>query len=542
VHSGILLAAWNRDAIHNHISTAEYGTVTRRLASIHSNRRKLASLLAIASLLFWSACSLDQPNQERSMGELGRFSYRASDTSMEGIVIGAPHAAAEPAAADYAQSLSRQTGAALVMAYGFGARRLSVARPLTRNASYLPVSDDPLRRGSVYKEFKELVEKTANGKVKLYVGVRVAESEAPAKIEISSAGFTLEELKALKESFIQIREQALAHGSIRKISLAIEPLDEISWRAAAVRHHGVFLIAERGLNLRLPKGLSPMAAKSLYEELLSPWLLGAVRIARETPLDVPRARIRVLDTGKIESIPSRAQRRGLVIAAPHGSFDEYTAEVVRQISYRTGLAAVIATGFTPTECTGWRINVNRPTERSYPGGEIEIGSTRAQKVYAAFKQTVFEAVQQDLNLYIDIHQNGRQKNIEVATVGISKGQARVIRETYRDARDEVLKHTTGVAPVDLMIEPLDAVEIGAWAAKAGGILSVARKSLHVELPMNPTLGSPKARNAYTAILTILLNRITPSFAPRQDETVAKTKSAKVISQSQSDIISNPRRR
>jgi hypothetical protein len=371
------------------------------------------------------------------------------------------------------------------------------------------------------------VQKTANGKVKLYVGVRFAESEDPGRIEVSSAGFTFEELRNLKRSFIQIREQALAHSSIRKISLAIEPLEEISWRASAVKHHGVFLIAERALNLRLPKSLSPMAAKSLYKELLSSWLLGAVKLARETPLDVPHTRVRVLDNGRIESIPSRTQRRGIVVAAPHGTFDEYTAEVVEQISYRTGLAAVIATGFTPTECAGWRINVNRPTERSYPGGELEIGSTRAQKLYAAFKQSVFEASQQDLNLYIDIHQNGRQKNIEVATVGISKEQARVIKETYRHVRDEALKYTPGVAPVEFMIEPLDAVEIGAWATKANGILSVARKSLHVELPMYATLSLLKACNAYTAILTILLSRITPILAPRHNETVAKTKSAKV---------------
>ena len=495
------------------------------------NRPKLLCLLAVASLLFWPGCTLEQASQERRMGELGRFSFRGSDNGMEGVVIGAPHGGMEPAAADYAKSFSQQTGAALVIAYGFGAKRLSVARPLIRIASYLPASDDPIHRGSVYKEFKELVQRTATGKVKLYIGFRFAEGEDPGRIEVSSAGFTFEELKGLKRSFVQIREQALAHSSIHKIALAIEPLDEISWQASAVRHHGVFLIAERALNLRLPKSLLPMAVRSLYQKLLSPWLVEAVKIARETPLDVPHTRVWVLDTGRIESIPSRARRRGIVVAAPHGSFDEYTAEVVRQISYGTGLAAVVATGFTPTECAGWRINVNRPSERSYPGGELEIGSTRAQKVYAAFKQAVVEASQQDLNLYIDIHQNGREKNIEVATVGISKEQAKVIKETYRYARDEVLKHTTGVASVDLVIEPLDAVEIGAWAAKASGILSVVRKSLHVELPMNATLGSPKARNAYTAIFTILLNRITPSLAPRQDETVLKTKSAKVISQS-----------
>jgi hypothetical protein len=35
----------------------------------------------------------------------------------------------------------------------------------------------------------------------------------------------------------------------------------------------------------------------------------------------------------------------------------------------------------------------------------------------------------------------------------------------------------------LFIEPLDAIEIGAWPAKASGILTVAKKSLHFELPL-----------------------------------------------------------
>ena len=55
--------------------------------------------------------------------------------------------------------------------------------------------------------------------------------------------------------------------------------------------------------------------------------------------------------------------------------------MAKQISQQTGLAAVIAKGFTPTECAGWRINVNRPTERRYPAGEIEIDSKRAKEVY-----------------------------------------------------------------------------------------------------------------------------------------------------------------
>jgi len=196
--------------------------------------------------------------------------------------------------------------------------------------------------------------------------------------------------------------------------------------------------------------------------------------------------------------------QGVIIGAPHGSFDEHTGEMVEQVSYRTGLAAVIAKGFTPTECGGWRINVNRPTESRYPSGEIEIDSERAQKTYHSFKAAVLSASQNDLRLYIDIHQNGRQSAIEVATVGISKKEASLIKRRYREIRDRLLADAPDVDSVDLLIEPLDDIEIGAWAAKAHGILSVVKKSLHVELPLYGTLRSSKARERYTEILAAVL--------------------------------------
>jgi hypothetical protein len=119
-----------------------------------------------------------------------------------------------------------------------------------------------------------------------------------------------------------------------------------------------------------------------------------------------------------------------------------------------------------------------------------------------------------LLLYIDIHQNGQQPNIEIATVDISKEQAQIIKNEYRKIRDRIPQRTPDLEAVDLLIEPIDSVEIGAWAAaKANGILSVAKMSLHVELPAYRVLQSSRARAAYTEILAVLLDRITASSAP-----------------------------
>ena len=57
------------------------------------------------------------------------------------------------------------------------------------------------------------------------------------------------------------------------------------------------------------------------------------------------------------------------------------------------------------------------------------------------------------------------------------------QQIYQNIRDEILDNNPDVDPIPFFIEPLDAIEIGAWPAKAQGILTVAKKSLHFELPV-----------------------------------------------------------
>jgi hypothetical protein len=436
---------------------------------------------------------------------------------MDGVIVGAPHGTAEPVAADYARWISEQTGAALVIGYGFGAKRLSVARPLVRFVSHSSTSDGPLQRGSVYSEYKELLRQAANGRLRFYVGVRSeSKNNNGNQIRAITGGLSFEEIEKLKDSFTRIRNRLLNDRPLPEISLAMEPFEQMSAPLSGIKHHGVLLVAEKGLSLTLPTILSNGEIRSAYKEVLSSWIAESVKLVKEHPHQLPNIRVKVLADGRIESLPSRNERKGVVIAAPHGTFDEHTAELVKLVSHRTGIAAVVALGFSPTECGGWRINVNRPTERLYPSGEIEISSKRAQNVYASFRQAVLEASQQNLDLYIDIHQNGRRASIEVATVGITKPEAALIKYNYEKIRHQVLKRFPGVAPVDLLIEPLDEIEIGAWAAKAQGILAVAARSLHVELPLYDTLGSANARQAYADILTFLLRETTSVLsAPRR---------------------------
>lgn len=478
-----------------------------------ATRRLLYS--GLAALVFsFAACSLNQADHVRYVSDIGRFEYQAPAESMSGVMIGAPHGALDPISADYARWISQGTGAGLIVAYGFGAKRISVSQPIVGFYPVSAASAQGRRPASVFPVFKSLLTHTAGGDLKFYLGIRFASEKGDSqRIDVVTSGLTVEEINYLKESYRRIRDQMITDRKVPKVDLAVAPLDKVLWALSGVKHHGVLMTARKGMSLHLPKVLGQPEPSGAYREVLSLWVAQVLPAVTKNYPGLTQMAVRVLEQGRIEAIPSRRHRRGVVIGAPHGTFDEYTAEVVRQISLRTGIAAVIAKGFTPTEGRGWRINVNRPTEKSYPGGEFELASRRAKAVYQSFKKVVLEASKGGLKLYVDVHQNGTEKNIEVATVGISKAQARAIKTMYREIRDRRLKNVSDPASVGLLIEPIDRIEIGAWPAKAEGILRVAEKSLHFELPLYGTLDSPQARDAYTRILGDLINRIPDVLLP-----------------------------
>jgi len=68
----------------------------------------------------------------------------------------------------------------------------------------------------------------------------------------------------------------------------------------------------------------------------------------------------------------------------------------------------------------------------------------------------------------------------------------------------VISAGSHIGRINLLIEPLDQVTIGAWAAKDYGILRLAKKSLHFELPAQHVFYREAARQAYTRILAELI--------------------------------------
>ena len=476
-------------------------------------RVTLLALLIMTSPFFYG-CALYRPILHEEVQGLGHFEFREAADGLEGIVVGAPHGRTDRLSDSLAKSISDRIGAGLVIAYGFRSKRISVNQPIVRPRPY-PTSSGFPQRGSVFREYRKILRKAAKGEIDLYIGVHRSEKrEATDRIEVASSGLTFEEAMALKEAYTRIRDRLAAGKEALRLEMAIEPLERISWRVSGVKHHGVLLIAEKGLNIRLPQSFSSDSGEGLSAEILSRWIDEAIIILRDNPLGLPQVQVQLMDLGRFELVESRKRLSGVVIGSPHGSYDEFTAEMVKRLSYRTGFAAVIAKGFTPTETGGARINVNRPTEKIPYSEGRELHSRRALETYRAFKDLVFEASSGGLELYIDVHQYDTDSKIQVATVGISEREARIIKKIYRAIRDQTLKRESNVPAVDLVIEPVDEVEIGAWAAKAEGILGLAKKSLHFELPRQKALITNEAREVYTRILAALLRESAPILLSR----------------------------
>jgi hypothetical protein len=465
--------------------------------------------LSLAIMAWLNSCTVHEPVRSESIQGLGHFEFRES-AGRDGVVIGAPHGATEGGANRLAKTISERTGAGLVVAYGFKSKRLSVTQPLVTSRPYPSEASGAFERVSVFREYRRMLRMAARGTLELYVGIRNTDQpELADRIEVATSGLTHEEARALKESYLRIQNRLSNGDDGSKLALMIEPLDRISWRAVGVKHHGVLLFAERGLILRVPYTFGAEPLEELRTEILSRWIEEAIGFLRQNPLSLPRMQVRVMDLGRFEVSESRNGLRGVVIGAPHGSFDGNTAEMVKQISYLTGIASVVAKGFTPTEAGGWRINVNRPTEKTFPSDGTEVHTARAREVYRAFRALVLGAAAAELKLYVDVHRYNTGSRIQVATVGIGPGEARILKQLYYGIRDRYLLGQPEVPAADFVIEPLEEIAIRASGAKSEGILSVAPKGLHFELPSGKVFASIEARGVYTCVLADLLETGAP---------------------------------
>ena len=175
---------------------------------------------------------------------------------------------------------------------------------------------------------------------------------------------------------------------------------------------------------------------------------------------------------------------GILISAPHGTFDRRTAEIAVNAAKRLKSGYLVARGFNP----GVRINVNRPTEGASLPCAKERETERAREVYTEYDRLVaLAAGGAPLKLYVEVHGNSRKEtggNLEVATKGISATEATGVKSAYSEILNLVKTESPGYPALQLLIEPADRLYWRAGCGKRLGTLAGDRVScaLHFEFP------------------------------------------------------------
>ncbi len=188
------------------------------------------------------------------------------------------------------------------------------------------------------------------------------------------------------------------------------------------------------------------------------------------------------ELGEFESLPSST---GVLIAAPHGTFDTNTAPLAVAAARRRGAGYVVARRFT---VNGTRINVNRPTEGANLACAREPHTARAKEVYGLYTRIVSTAAMgRPLRLYVEIHGNSDSRTaqlIEIATTGISRSQAQSVSEGFPAMLVRAREQMPAYPEIALRIEPLDRLVFVAACVKSIGIAGtdLVPRAAHIELP------------------------------------------------------------
>jgi hypothetical protein len=212
-----------------------------------------------------------------------------------------------------------------------------------------------------------------------------------------------------------------------------------------------------------------------------------------------------LKLGSFEAVHGAAVRPGVVLGAPHGTADTNTAAIAKELAQDLGMPAVIARGFTKKETGDKRINVNRPTEGAGLTFSQEVWSPRASQVFQEYRRLILESAGGNLDVLVEIHctaDSAVSGAIEVGTAGMSREQARRVKEMYYRALDAVTAGTN-IRRVDIRIEPADEVAMGSGAAKRIGMPTLARVAMEIEMPYSMTplaLGNGPYHKVYAAFL------------------------------------------
>src|SRR5439155_24625125 len=99
------------------------------------------------------------------------------------------------------------------------------------------------------------------------------------------------------------------------------------------------------------------------------------------------------------------------------------------------------------------------------------------------------------------HHRPAASRIDTATVGADRDDAIQPRALFEMIRDAHLRGNREAPSLAVLVEPGDTIRYAASGAKRDGILRLARRALHIELPRG---ARAEWRETYTAILADFL--------------------------------------
>lgn len=221
----------------------------------------------------------------------------------------------------------------------------------------------------------------------------------------------------------------------------------------------------------------------------------------------------------------QSTRQGVIIAAPHGTYDIRTDVLTKDVARMLGVGYIVARGFSSG---AWRVNVNRPTEGAGRTCERERHTERARDVYEHYVRLIGKSCDgQSLRLYVEIHGHSSLpflNRLEIATTGITIEEARQLKERFPAFLAQAKALNPAYPDLELRIEPLDKIFFGAGCNKKIGYISTRPmgRALHMEIPRSArtpeTLGATAV--LVSSIVRATMNLAEPDFGMGKKETSA----------------------
>lgn len=220
-----------------------------------------------------------------------------------------------------------------------------------------------------------------------------------------------------------------------------------------------------------------------------------------------------------------SMKQGIIIAAPHGTYDIRTDVLAKDVARTLGAGYIVARGFSSGAS---RINVNRPTEGAGRTCERERRTERAREVYDHYVRLIGKSCDgKSLRLYVEVHGHTSipfLNRIEIATTGITMEEARQLKERFPAFLAQAKALYPAYPELDLRIEPVDKVFFGAGCNKKIGYISTGHmdRALHMEIPRSAR--TPETLGATTALISSMV-RATMTFADQAIGAEGKKKSS-----------------